>query len=230
MRVLIVDDDRGITLLLRRLLEEEGYSIDTAATLETAQMQAMINEYDAVVLDLGLPDGNGVALIQLLRREGRSTPILVLTSSGDADTTVRALDAGADDFLTKPVTFAPFKAHIRALVRRGGAQRTEQIVVGNVLLNRLSRTILVDGTALELTPREFSLIEHLLMRAGEVVTRTQLMDKVLDLNFDPGTNVIDVNVSRLRRKLTAAGATATIEARRGIGYVLHDVQRPPHDG
>lgn len=220
MRVLIVDDDRSITLMVRRLLEEEGYSVETASTLQAAQVEVMVNEYDAVVLDLGLPDGNGVALILLMRREGRSTPILVLTSSGDASTTVRALDAGADDFVTKPIAFEPFKARIRALVRRGGAQRTEQVVVGNLVLNRLSRSILVDGTMLELTPREFSLIEHLLMRAGEVVTRTQLMEKVLDLNFDPGTNVIDVNVSRLRRKLTAAGATASIDARRGVGYLL----------
>lgn len=220
MRVLIVDDDRGVTLLVRRLLEEEGYSVDTAHTLESARIEVMVTDYDAVVLDLGLPDGNGVALIRLVRREARTTPILVLTSSSDADTTVRALDAGADDFVTKPVSFAPFKARVRALVRRGGAQRTEQVVVGNLLLNRLSRSIFVDGAELELTPREFSLIEHFLMRVGEVVTRTQLMEKVLDLNFDPGTNVIDVNVSRLRRKLRASGATATIESRRGIGYLL----------
>lgn len=220
MRVLIVDDDRSVTLLVRRLLEEEGYSIETASTLEAARMEVMVNDYDAVILDLGLPDGNGVALILLMRREGRSTPILVLTSSSDSSTTVRALDAGADDFVTKPIAFEPFKARVRALVRRGGAQRTEQVVVGNLVLNRLSHSILVDGATLELTPREFALMEHLLMRAGEVVTRTQLMEKVLDLNFDPGTNVIDVNVSRLRRKLSAASATATIVSRRGIGYVL----------
>lgn len=225
MRALIIDDDRAVTLLIRRLLEEDGFAVDTAATRQSAQTLAMVSDYDAIVLDLGLPDGNGLPLIQLLRREGRDTPILVLTSSGDPDTTVRALDAGADDFLAKPVAFEPFKARMRALVRRGGAQRTEQVVVGNIVLNRLSRSVLVDGVPLELTPREFSVIEHLLMRAGEVVTRTQIMEKVLDMNFDSGTNVIDVNVSRLRRKLAAARATATIESRRGVGYVLTTLAR-----
>jgi DNA-binding response OmpR family regulator len=109
---------------------------------------------------------------------------------------------------------------VRALVRRGGAQRTEQLALGNVLLNRLTREVLVDGTAMKVTARELAILEHLLLRAGEVVTRSQILEKVFDLSFDPGTNVIDVNVSRLRKKLADAGATAVIDARRGIGFVM----------
>ena len=220
MRVLVVDDDSTMTLLERRLLEEEGYTVDTAVDGESARLLAMVNEYDAIVLDLMLPDGNSIPLIQKLRADGRDTPIAVLTGTTDKTVTVRALDAGADDYLTKPIVFDEFKARMRALVRRGGAKRTEQLTVGNVVLNRLSRDVLVGGEVLHITPRELSLLEHLLMHATEVVTRTELLEKVFDLNFDPGTNVVDVTVGRLRRKLREAGATVTIQARRGMGFVL----------
>jgi DNA-binding response OmpR family regulator len=220
MRVLIVDDDRVLTLLTRRLLEEDGFAVDVADTRVTAQTLAMVHEYDGIVLDLGLPDGNGVTLIQDLRRQNRTTPILVLSASTETETTVRALDAGADDFQSKPIVGEALKARVRALVRRGGARRTEQLVVGNLVLNRLTREVLVGGESVKVTARELSILEHLLLHAGQVVTRSQMLEKVFDLSFDPGTNVIDVNVSRLRRKLSDAGATAVIEAKRGIGFIL----------
>lgn len=220
MRVLIVDDDRVLTLLTRRLLEEDGFAVDVADTRVTAQTLAMVHDYDGIVLDLGLPDGNGVTLIQDLRRQNRTTPILVLSASTETETTVRALDAGADDFQSKPIVGEALKARVRALVRRGGARRTEQLVVGNLVLNRLTREVLVGGENIKVTARELSILEHLLLHAGQVVTRSQMLEKVFDLSFDPGTNVIDVNVSRLRRKLSDAGATAVIEAKRGIGFIL----------
>ena len=220
MRVLVVDDDSAMALLERRLLEEEGYTVDTAVDGESARLLAMVNDYDAIVLDLMLPDGNSIPLIQQLRLKGKDTPIAVLTGTTDKTATVRALDAGADDYLTKPIVFDEFKARLRALVRRGGAKRTEQVTVGNVLLNRLTRGVLVGGTVMRITARELSLLEHLLLHAGEVVTRTELLEKVFDLNFDPGTNVVDVTVGRLRRKLRDANATIAINARRGIGFVL----------
>ncbi len=189
-------------------------------------MLAMVNEYDAIVLDLTLPDGNGIQIIQGLRRDGKKTPIVVLTGTKDADVTVRALDAGADDYLTKPIVFTEFKARIRALVRRGGAQRTESLVVGNVVLNRLTREVLVGGVSLSVTPKELALLEHFLMRPKEVVTRTELLEKVWDMTFDPGSNVVDVNVARLRKKLESAAATVSIVARRGQGFVL-DVTASP---
>jgi DNA-binding response OmpR family regulator len=181
----------------------------------------MVNDYDAIVLDLVLPDGNGIPLVQALRRKSRDTPVLVLTGNTDKSTIVMALDAGADDYVTKPIDFDEFRARMRALVRRGGARRTEQLSVGNLVLNRLTRDVLVDGVPLHLTPRELSILEHFLLRAGEVVSRTELLEKVMDLSFDPGTNVVDVNVTRLRKKLAGAGATVAVTARRGIGFVLH---------
>ena len=220
MRALVVDDDPTLTLLVRRLLEEDGYAVDTAGTAEDGRMLAMVNEYDAIVLDLTLPDGNGIQIVQGLRREGRKTPIIVLTGNKDADVTVRALDAGADDYLTKPINFGEFKARMRALVRRGGAQRTESLTVGNVVLNRLTRDVLVAGAPLSVTPKELALLEHFLMRPSEVVTRSELLEKVWDMTFDPGSNVVDVNVARLRKKLESASANVSIVARRGLGFVL----------
>ena len=225
MRALVVDDDATLTTLVRRLLEEDGYAVDVAGNAEDGRTLAMVNEYDAIILDLVLPDGNGIPVLQHLRREGRKTPIVVLTGTKDSEVTVRALDAGADDYLTKPINFGEFKARIRALVRRGGAQRTEKLTVGNVVLNRLTREVLVAGRQLSVTPRELALLEHFLMRPGEVVTRTELLEKVWDMTFDPGSNVVDVNVARVRRKLESATATVSIVARRGLGFVL-DVNAP----
>jgi DNA-binding response OmpR family regulator len=220
VRILVVDDDPTIRILVKRLLEEGGFAVDTAETGESGRVLAMVNEYDAIILDLHLPDGHGIPLVQALRRKSRDTPVLVLTGDTDKSALVMALDAGADDYITKPIDFDVFKARVRALVRRGGARRTEQLTVGNLVLNRLTREVLVAGAPLHLTPRELSILEHFLLHAGEVVARTELLEKVMDMSFDPGTNVVDVNVTRLRKKLTGAGATVVITSRRGIGFVL----------
>jgi DNA-binding response OmpR family regulator len=220
VRILVVDDDPTIRILVKHLLEEGGFAVDTAETGESGRVLAMVNEYDAIILDLHLPDGHGIPLVQALRRKSRDTPVLVLTGDTDKSALVMALDAGADDYITKPIDFDVFKARVRALVRRGGARRTEQLTVGNLVLNRLTREALVAGTPLHLTPRELSILEHFLLHAGEVVARTELLEKVMDMSFDPGTNVVDVNVTRLRKKLAGAGATVVITSRRGIGFVL----------
>lgn len=220
MRALVVDDDPTIAMVVAALLKEEGFAVDTVETAEEGKVEALVNDYDVIVLDLNLPDGNGIAVAQALRRNQRSTPILMLTASQDRANTVLALDAGADDYLTKPIVFDEFRARIRALVRRGGAKRTEQLALGNVTLNRLAREAFVNGVPLSLTPREFGLLEHFLMHTGEVVTRTELLDKVLDRAYDPGTNIVDVNITRLRKKLQEASAAVIIEARRGMGFVF----------
>ena len=207
-------------MLVRRLLEEDGYAVDVAASAEDGRTLAMVNDYDAIILDLVLPDGHGISILQGLRRDGKKTPIIVLTGTKDSEVTVRALDAGADDYLTKPINFGEFKARIRALVRRGGAQRTEALTVGNVVLNRLTRDVLVGGKGLSVTPLDLALLEHFLMRPGEFVTRTELLEKVWDMTFDPGRNFFDVNVARVRKKLEAAAANVSIVAKRGVGFVL----------
>jgi DNA-binding response OmpR family regulator len=222
MRALLVEDDASFALLAQSVLEQEGFAVDTATTGTDALSLAHVNDYDCIVLDLGLPDLNGVAIVQSLRREGRTTPVMVLTGNADGQTTIRVLDAGADDYVTKPVIVEQLRARIRALVRRGGAQRTETLACGNLVLNRLTRQVLVNGVEVRLTAKELPLLEHLLLRAGEVVSRTELLERVWDMHFDPGSNVVDVNVTRIRKKLDRAGADVKIIARRGVGFVLEE--------
>jgi two-component system OmpR family response regulator len=220
VRALLVEDDATLALLTKQVLEQEGFAVDHALTGNEAQTLAFVNDYDAIVLDLTLPDRNGLTVLQALRKEGRVTPVIILTGADDSATTVRALDAGADDYVKKPIVVDEFRARMRALVRRGGARRTEVLTAENVSLNRLSRQVLVSGKVCELTAKEFQLLEHLLLNFGQVVTRPQLLESVWDMHFDPGSNVVDVHVTRLRKKLENAGATLRITARRGMGFVL----------
>jgi len=220
MKALLVEDDPTMALLTKQVLEQEGFAVDHAATGTEGETLALVNEYDAIILDLVLPDRNGLAVLQALRKEGRSTPVIVLTGAQDSATTVRALDAGADDYVTNPIVVDAFRARMRALVRRGGAKRTEQLAAGNILLNRLTREVLVEGKECALTAKEFQLLEHFLLNRGQVVTRTELLEKVWDMNFDPGSNVVDVHVTRLRKKLGGAGANVKINAKRGVGFIF----------
>jgi two-component system OmpR family response regulator len=209
-----------MALLTKQVLEQEGFAVDHATTGNDAQTLAFVNDYDAIVLDLGLPDRNGLTVLQALRKDGKSTPVIVLTGANDSATTVRALDAGADDYLKKPIVIDEFRARMRALVRRGGATRSEQLAAANVVVNRLTRQVLVAGKECTLTAKEFQLLEHFIMHQGQVVTRAQLLEKVWDMHFDPGSNVVDVHVTRLRKKLEGAAANLKITARRGMGFVL----------
>lgn len=209
-----------MAMLTRQILEQDGFAVDHAATGNEGQTLAFVNEYDAIVLDLALPDTNGLTVLQALRKDGRQTPVIVLT--GDRTATVRALDAGADDYITKPIVIDEFRARIRALVRRGGAKRTEQLAAGNVVLNRLTREVFVDGKECHLTAKEFQLLEHFLLNRRQVVSRTELLEKVWDMNFDPGSNVVDVHVTRLRKKLESSTANVKITAKRGMGFLLSE--------
>jgi DNA-binding response OmpR family regulator len=226
MQALVVEDDSDMALLIRQLLEQEGFVVEVSRTAEEGLALAFINSYDALVLDLGLPDRNGLAVVQDLRLRGNATPVLVLTGAKDKETIVRALDAGADDYVTKPVVPDEFRARVRALIRRGGAKRTETLSCANVVLNRLTRRVLIDGSELSLTPKEFALLEHFLLHIGSAITRTTLLEKVWDLNVDRGSNVVDVGVARLRKKLEEAQARVTISGRRGMGFELNAVKAP----
>src|SRR3954467_4925927 len=188
MRALLVEDDATMALLTKQVLEQEGFAVDHAVTGNDAQTLAFVNDYDAIVLDLALPDRNGLTVLQALRKDGRQTPVIVLT--GDQSATGRALDAGADDYVTKPIVIDEFRARMRALVRRGGAKRTEQLASGNVVLNRLTREVFVDGKECHLTAKEFQLLEHFLLNRRQVVSRAELLEKVWDMHFDPGSNVV----------------------------------------
>lgn len=222
MRILVVDDDQAILKLIEKVLRDEAYAIDVASTGEEARMLALVNEYDGIILDLQLGDRHGFEILQELRRNGRRTPVLLYSGLGDTDSIVRGLDAGADDYVVKPVSNEELRARVRTLIRRGagGSRVAEQVSVGNLILNRLTRRVTCDSAEVDLTSMELKLLEHLMLRTGETVSRSELHDKVWDMHFDPSSNVIDAHVARLRKKLQTAGATAVIATRRGIGFVL----------
>jgi len=185
MKILVVEDDRKVAGFIEHGLREEGYAVDVAPDGDQAAMMSHVYEYDLILLDLMLPKKNGLQVAAELRREGRKTPILMLTARDATEDVVRGLDAGADDYLTKPFKFDELLARVRALVRRGGAGRTELLSYGPLELDRLKHVVRVAGKKIDLTPKEFQLLEHFLIRPEEVLRRTELLEKVWDMHFDP---------------------------------------------
>jgi two-component system OmpR family response regulator len=221
MRILVVEDDRKVARFVRQGLEEEGHAVDVAPDGDEGAMLAHVNPYDVIVLDVQLPKKNGLQLAAELRREGSTVPILMLTARDSTEDVVRGLDAGADDYLTKPFAFDELLARVRAVGRRGSAA-----VAGSTLrfddleVDRVHHRATRGGRLLDLTPREFRLLAFFLERPDEVVTRTELLEKVWDMSFDPGTNVVDVHVSNLRKKLEESGRARLIQTVRGVGFAL----------
>jgi len=222
-----VEDDRKVAGFIEQGLREEGYAVDVAPDGDEATMLAHVYDYDLLVLDVMLPKKTGLQVAAELRREGRKTPILMLTARDATEDVVRGLDAGADDYLTKPFKFDELLARVRALVRRGGAGRTELLNYGPIELDRLKHKAKVNNKRLDLTPKEFQLLEHFLLRPEDVVRRTELLEKVWDLHFDPESNVVDVHVGNLRRKLREAAGVELLQTVRGVGFRL---QLPGKDG
>ena len=223
MRALVIEDDRATAKLVGLLLAEQGFSVDAVHAGEEGKSAALIHDYDLVVLDLTLPDVGGGSVLLALRRAGRATPVLVLTARDTTADVVTMLDAGADDYLVKPVENDVFRARVRALMRRGGATRPHVLAVGSLVLNTATREARVGGDALPLRAQEYRLLHHLVLHAGAVVTRSDLLEKVWDMHFDPGSNVIDVAIARLRRKLAAHDGAPSILTMRGLGYSLRAV-------
>jgi DNA-binding response OmpR family regulator len=220
MKILVVEDDSKVAGFIEHGLKEEGYIVDVASDGEEATMLAHANDYDIILLDLLLPKKNGFQVANELRREGRNTPILMLTSRDALEDVVRGLDAGADDYLAKPFKFDELLARIRALHRRGGAERLEILHCGPISLDRLRHTVSVRDRQLDLTVKEFQLLEYFLLHPEEVVRRTTLLEKVWDMHFDPESNVVDVHVGNLRRKLARAAGEALLATVRGVGFRL----------
>jgi two-component system OmpR family response regulator len=220
MRILVVEDDRKAARFLKQGLEEEGHLVDVATDGEEGAHLGHLNPYDLIVLDILIPKKNGLELSRELRREGVETPILMLTGRDSTEDIVRGLDAGADDYLTKPFAFDELVARVRALTRRHGPGIAGALRYQDLEMDRLQRVALRGGRPLDLSPREFRLLEYFLLHPEELVTRTMLLQKVWNMSFDPETNVVDAHVSNLRRKLEDGGRRRLIQTVRGAGYML----------
>lgn len=216
MRVLIVEDDRRLADFLVRAFTEEGYSADLCKTGAEAQAQVRATTYDVVILDWMLPEGDGISVCRTLRMAGCMVPVLMLTARGETSEKVLALDAGADDYLTKPFSLDELMARVRALLRRVGQHSLLPLRVGSVVLDIRNRCATVEGARVDLTGREFALLVLFLEHTGQVVTRSEILDRVFGLKHDPGTNIIEVHVRHLREKL--GPAARYLETVRGQGY------------
>lgn len=220
VRLLIAEDDEKLSAALARGLRADGYAVDVAATGDQALMQARVYDYDAVILDLMLPGLDGLSVCARLRKEERWAPVLMLTALNGVGDRIRGLDSGADDYLVKPFDYGELVARLRALLRRGAPERPAVLIVGDLEVDPATRVVTRAGRRISLSTREFAVLEFLVRRVGEVVTRTQLLDHVWDQNHEGSTNVVDVYVGYLRRKLEAPFGRPLIHTVRGVGYVL----------
>jgi len=221
MRILIIEDDREAANYIRKGLKESGHVVDHAADGEEGLAMGRSAEYDILVVDRMLPKLDGLSVIESLRDEGVSSPVLILSALGEVDHRVEGLKAGGDDYLVKPYAFAELLARIEALARRRDPEAVRtKLVVGDMEMDLLARTVVRGGEAILLQPREFRLLEFLMKHSGQVVTRTMLLEKVWDYHFDPQTNVIDVHISRLRSKIDKPFDEALLHTVRGAGYRL----------
>jgi two-component system copper resistance phosphate regulon response regulator CusR len=228
MRILLVEDEPDAARMIAKGLREQAYAVDVAADGEAACYQAATADYDAVVLDVLLPLKDGLAVCRELRREKLSVPILMLTARDSVDARIAGLDSGADDYLTKPFDFGELLARLRALIRRGARPLLpDRIRIGELELDTRAHRVLKRGREVPLTAREYALLEYLARRAGEVVGRAEIAEHVWDERYDPFSNVIEVYVRRLRRKLDAPGVESLIRTRRGEGYQLARVSPGP---
>jgi len=219
-KLLVVEDDRMAAELIRRALTEEAHVVDIATEFAQARVLAFVHDYDGLLFDIQLPGGSGLGIVQELRREGRTTPILLLTGHDRPGDVVRGLDAGADDYLTKPFDVDVLKARVRALVRRNGARTVQTLAIGGVVVERGSHRALINGHKVPLTPKELALLAHFIEHQEQVVTRSELLEKVWEFTFDPGSNVVDVHVARLRSKLREHRAIPRLVTVRGAGFML----------
>ncbi len=224
MRLLVVEDDQSLGRVLVRGLSEEGHAVDLVGTVAAADESIAIHHYDLLVLDIGLPDGDGVSLCRRLREAGLTTPVLLLTARDGLSDKVEGLDAGADDYLTKPFAYPELAARVRALLRRPTESAAPVLEFGDLRLDPAAHTVFRGAIMIPLTPKEFSLLDYLLRRPDTVVTREDLLEHVWDAHYDGLSNVVDVHVANLRRKLELPGGEhageqgVAIDTVRGVGY------------
>src|SRR5438874_9940532 len=220
MRVLVVEDEIKMAALLRRGLSEEGLAVDVAGSGEDGLVRAQATDYDAIVLDVMLPGIDGFETCRRLREGGTWAPVLMLTARDAVEDRIAGLDRGADDYLTKPFEFRELLARLRALLRRSGELRPEKLAIADLVLDTGAQTAKRAGRQILLTAKEYALLEYLARNAGRVVRRAEIAEHVWDETFDPFSNLIEVYINRLRRKIDANSAKPLVHTRRGVGYVL----------
>jgi DNA-binding response OmpR family regulator len=228
MRILVVEDDGRLADLLARSLREKGYAVDLATDGDTAIVQAAVNPYDAIVLDIGLPRKSGLEVAREIRRRRMPVPILMLTARDALPDRVTGLDSGADDYLTKPFELEELHARLRALLRRMPHLAPTVIAVGDLVVDTSAQTVARAGRDLALTTKEYVMLEYLARHAGRVVGRAELCEHVWDENHDPFSNAIEVYINRLRKKVDDGFDVSMIHTRRGAGYMLADDAATPH--
>jgi len=223
MHLLLIEDDAEAAKFLAKGLRESGYVVDIAADGREGLFRATEGSYDAIIADRQLPHFDGLSIVAMLRKNGKHTPVLILSALGSVDDRIEGLRAGGDDYLTKPFAFGELLARIEALLRRGNLPEvTTRIRIADLELDLLGRKVSRAGESIDVTSKEFQLLEFLARRAGQVVTRTMLLEAVWDLHFDPQTNVIDVHISRLRAAIDKGFDRPLLHTVRGAGYVLRD--------
>ena len=222
MRILVVEDERKTASFVRKALQSESFAVDVVGNGDDALAAAMATPFDGIVLDIMLPGRDGISVLKQLRERKNSTPVLLLSARGEVNERVEGLNAGADDYLPKPFELAELVARVRALTRRVGENKSTTLRVADLTLDTLTHKAQRGGAIIELTAREYRLLEFLMRSAGRLCGRMMILEKVWDYNFDPGTNLVDVYVRRLREKIDASFEPKLLHTVRGSGYVLKD--------
>ena len=218
VNVLFVEDEAKIANFVRAGLKEQGFVVDYCDNGDEGYLRALENEYDVLVLDIMVPGKDGLSILKLLRRQGRNAPVILLTARNELDDRLEGLNLGADDYIAKPFFVEELAARIHAVVRRSVSERQNQLCVGPIKLDRITREVTCNHQAIELTSREFNLLEYLMRSPGRVFTRTQILEHVWGYDFNPNTNVVDVCIQRIRKKIDPIDQVVWIESIRGVGY------------
>ena len=221
MRILVVEDDKGTARFIKKGLSEEGFMADAISGGEEGLFMATTEIYDLIILDVMLPEINGFEVLRAIRQKGVSTPVLFLTAKDEKEDIIHGLDLGADDYLVKPFAFAELLARIRAVLRRGQtSDQMQKLIIADLVLDRVTRQARRNDKVIELTAKEFQLLEYMMRNAGQILTKTMILDRVWGYDFDTQSNIIEVHVNRLRTKVDKDFSTKLIHTVRGVGYVI----------
>ncbi|MEC9035545.1 MAG: response regulator transcription factor [Verrucomicrobiota bacterium] len=226
MKILLVEDETEIGELIKNGLEKEGFALDYCQDGDSGMEHAMTRSYDAIVLDVMLPGRSGLEILKMIRAGHNNVPVIIITARGETEDKIEGLDLGADDYLPKPFFVEELIARLRAIWRRSSETGMSVLSVGTLSANLMKREVVRSGVQIEMTPKEFSLLAFLMRAPGRVLTRTQILEQVWGYHFDPGTNLVDVYIRRLRSKIDIEGEVPLIETLRGVGYRMQDPDNP----